>query len=169
MENVSCTSGEPDEQQAPMSLHLYSSVITSDAGPRTRSPQTRSERPLGHLEGSPGPSQASLLQVAPPEPEGTARGTDGPMGGKSPGLRASWLQSGAGPGDPVLHIWGPRLRRCTQIEQTIRPRFTFTRATRPPALGQLTADSGVTPPGRDAVIFSIAAAQGEAGNSCSAQ
>lgn len=69
----------------------------------------------------------------------------------------------------MLRIWGPRLRRCTQIEQTIRPRFTFTRATRPPPPRQLTADSGVTPPGRDAVIFSIAATQGAAGNSCSAQ
>lgn len=81
MENVSCTSGEPDEQQAPMSLHLYSSVITSDTGPRTRSPQTRSERPLGHLEGSPGPSQASLLQVAPPRACGDSEGDGWTHGG----------------------------------------------------------------------------------------
>lgn len=62
-------------------------------------------------------------------------------------------------------IWGPRLRGCMQTEQPIRARFTFRRATRPPPPRQLTADSGVTPPGRGAVIFSIAAAQGSAGNS----
>ena len=54
------------------------------------------------------------------------------MGGESPGLRASWFQSRAGPGDPALRIWGPRLRACVQTEQPFRARFTFTRATRPP-------------------------------------
>lgn len=87
------------------------------------------------------------------------------MGSKSPGLRASWFQSWAGPEDPVLCIWGPRLRACVQTQQPIRAHFTFRRATRSLPPGQLTADSGAAPPGRGAVIFSIATAQGSAGNS----
>ena len=91
------------------------------------------------------------------------------MGGESLGLQASWFQSWAGPGDPVLCIWGPRLRGCMQTEQPFRARFTFTSHQTPTPRAADSADSGVTPLGREVVIFSIATTQGSAGNSCSAQ
>ena len=69
----------------------------------------------------------------------------------------------------MLCIWGPRLRGCVQTEQPIRAHFTFGRATRSPPPGQLTADSGATPPEEVRLFLASPPPKGQQATACSTQ